>query len=144
MIGTDPARALVPTGMFRAADLHEVAPGAMGRFGGAALFLDVSGFTTLSERLGRLGTSGTEELVRILNGFFEPAIDTIAASGGEVVAFGGDAITAVWAGGSAFDDASACARALARTSGARKSPSPPRSASSVSPCGSGSPPARWM
>ena len=120
MIGTDPARALVPTGMFRAADLHEVAPGAMGRFGGAALFLDVSGFTTLSERLGRLGTSGTEELVRILNGFFEPAIDTIGASGGEVVAFGGDAITAVWAGGSAFDDASACARALARTSGARK------------------------
>ncbi len=112
----DPALALVPTGVFRAADFVEVSPGAVGRFQGAAMFLDVSGFTALSERLGQRGSTGTEELVGILNRFFEPAIDLVRGSGGEVVAFGGDAITAVWPGEGSLVAAAACAERLASLS----------------------------
>ena len=110
----DPAVALVPTGVFGPAGITEIIPGATGRFRGAALFLDVSGFTSLSERLGRQGSAGTEELVRILNGFFEPSIDLVREAGGEVVAFGGDAITAVWPGPDALTNAVACASRLIR------------------------------
>ena len=111
--GADRADALVPAAVFRAAGLTEVAPGVVGRFPGVALFLDISGFTTLSERLGRQGSAGTEELVGILNGFFEPAIELVRGSGGEVVAFGGDAITAVWPGPGSHGLAMACGAELA-------------------------------
>ena len=106
--------ALVPAAMLGAAGIRDVGPGSVGRFRGAAMFLDISGFTGLSERLGRLGSAGTEELVKILNGFFGPAIDEVQGTGGQVVAFGGDAITGVWASESAAP-ASACAERLART-----------------------------
>lgn len=60
------------------------------------LFADVSGFTPLSEALGATGTAGTEELTRILNGYFEPMIALIASYGGIVSKFGGDALTIVF------------------------------------------------
>ena len=109
----DPASALVPTIAFEHAGLTHIEAGESGGWVGAALFLDVSGFTTLSEALGRLGSAGTEDLVRVLNGFFAPAIAEIRDAGGEVVAFGGDAITAVWGGTEAGDAAVATAERLA-------------------------------
>lgn len=63
------------------------------------MFVDVVGFSTLSEQLGGTGTSGTERLTRELNGFFEPAITEIAGAGGEVLAFGGDSMFVAFADG---------------------------------------------
>ena len=58
-----------------------------------ALFADVSGFTAISEALGRTGRLGTEELTNILNSYFEPMIGLIHTYGGVVAKFGGDALT---------------------------------------------------
>lgn len=61
-------------------------------FEAALLFADISGFTALSERLTALGREGSEEVTKIINGFFEPLIDVITKWGGDVYRFGGDAI----------------------------------------------------
>lgn len=62
----------------------------------AVLFADVSGFTALTETLARRGGLGAEELTRILNGYFGALIDTVAAHGGDIVKFAGDALIALW------------------------------------------------
>ena len=65
---------------------------------GAVLFADISGFTSLAERLARKGPEGAEELAALLNSYFGRLIDLIAEHGGEVVKFAGDALLAVfWA-----------------------------------------------
>jgi len=64
----------------------------------ALLFADISGFTTMSESLAGLGKEGAEELTRILNGYFSTMIDVVHAYGGQVIKFGGDAITCAFAG----------------------------------------------
>src|ERR1044071_4368135 len=65
-------------------------------FQAAVMFADISGFTTLTERLAEKGTSGVETLARILNDYFGQLIDLVYDYGGDVVKFGGDAITVVW------------------------------------------------
>jgi predicted ATPase/class 3 adenylate cyclase len=60
------------------------------------LFADVVGFTPMSEALARAGSYGTEELTRILNGWFDSMVDCISHHGGSVTEFGGDALTAVF------------------------------------------------
>jgi class 3 adenylate cyclase/tetratricopeptide (TPR) repeat protein len=69
------------------------------RLAGATLFVDVSGFTPLSERLATLGREGAEELTRILNSFYEALIEPIDASGGDVMAFAGDAMSVFFPAG---------------------------------------------
>lgn len=66
------------------------------RFEAITLFADVSGFTAISEALARTGKSGTEELTRILNSYFDPMIALIEAYGGIVGKFGGDAMTVLF------------------------------------------------
>lgn len=66
------------------------------RFDAVALFADVSGFTPISEALGKTGRSGTEELTTILNRYFDPMIDLIHSYGGIVGKFGGDAMTVLF------------------------------------------------
>ncbi len=66
------------------------------RFRAVALFADISGFTPLAENLSQRGPQGAEELSRLLNGYFGELIDLIAAHGGDVVKFAGDALLAVW------------------------------------------------
>ncbi|MBK7454637.1 MAG: GAF domain-containing protein [Anaerolineales bacterium] len=67
---------------------------------GAALFADVSGFTTLTESLANeLGLQrGAEEMIRHLNRVFTVLIDEVHRYSGAVISFSGDAITC-W-----FDD----------------------------------------
>ena len=61
----------------------------------ATLFYgDISGFTTMSERLSKLGKEGSEEVTRIINHFFGPLIEIILKWGGDIYRFGGDAIFA--------------------------------------------------
>ncbi len=66
------------------------------RFETVALFADVSGFTAMSEALGKAGRSGTEELTRVLNSYFEPMIALIHSYGGIIGKFGGDAMSVLF------------------------------------------------
>lgn len=62
---------------------------------GATLFVDISGFTPLSENLAKeLGVKrGAEELTRILNQVYGALIEVVHQFHGSVVGFSGDAIT---------------------------------------------------
>lgn len=66
------------------------------RFETVALFADVSGFTAISEALGKTGKVGSEELTLILNSYFEPMINLITSYGGIIAKFGGDALTVLF------------------------------------------------
>lgn len=59
---------------------------------GSLLFADLSGSTALAERLGTLGREGTEMVTDCLNQIFTLLIQTIHDYGGDLVAFGGDAL----------------------------------------------------
>ena len=60
------------------------------------LFIDVAGFTPMSEALTRSGAYGTEALTRILNGWFDTMVSLVSRYGGAVEEFAGDALTAVF------------------------------------------------
>lgn len=62
---------------------------------GAALFADISGFTRLTEELGRtLGARrGAEELSALLNRVFGSITAIIDRQGGSIISFGGDSVT---------------------------------------------------
>jgi len=62
----------------------------------AVLFADISGFTALTEMLARQGPAGVEKVASGLNGYFSKLTEIIAAHGGDVVKFAGDALTAIW------------------------------------------------
>lgn len=61
-----------------------------------ALFADISGFTSMSEALGRQGPAGTEELSQILNQTFGFMIRIIHSYGGSIGTFAGDALTVLF------------------------------------------------
>lgn len=63
---------------------------------GVCLFVDIAGFTLLTERLARLGAIGAEQMVGILNETFRPVLATVRDHGGDVVDFAGDSIFVVW------------------------------------------------
>ena len=65
------------------------------RMNGAALFADISGFTSLTETLTReLGPRrGAEELTNHLNQVYDALITALHRYGGSVIGFSGDAIT---------------------------------------------------
>jgi class 3 adenylate cyclase/tetratricopeptide (TPR) repeat protein len=60
------------------------------------LFADISGFTSLTEKLAETGPAGVEAIANILNQYFGQLIDIIHNYGGDVVKFAGDAVIAVW------------------------------------------------
>lgn len=67
-----------------------------GQLDAAAIFVDISGFTHLTESLMAHGHYGAETLALAVEGIFEPLIDTIFAHGGFVASFHGDAFTALF------------------------------------------------
>ena len=67
------------------------------RFEASALFADISGFTPMSDALGRAGHEGTEELTAILNRYFAAMIELVDSYGCTVCKFGGDALTVIFA-----------------------------------------------
>jgi len=71
-------------------------PGGARRFYAATAFADISGFTTLAEELADNGVRGAEDLTTILNEVFEGLITSVESHGGEVVKFGGDALSLIW------------------------------------------------
>jgi class 3 adenylate cyclase/tetratricopeptide (TPR) repeat protein len=67
---------------------------------GAALFVDLTGFTDLTDRLVRQygARLGAERLSRELGVLFEVAVGVVHRHGGSVIGFAGDAITCWFAG----------------------------------------------
>ncbi len=65
---------------------------------GTFVFIDVSGFTKLSERLAKVGKEGAELLVDAINSCFTALLSDVDALGGSLVKFGGDALLLWFAG----------------------------------------------
>ena len=65
---------------------------------GTMVSADISGFTTLAERLAERGREGAEELNALISGCFEGMIEHCDRQGGDVVKFGGDALLVWFAG----------------------------------------------
>lgn len=70
-----------------------------GSLEGASLFLDLSGFTAMSQALMRQGKSGAESISKLLLQTFAPLEDAVIERGGFITGFAGDALTAVFPGG---------------------------------------------
>jgi class 3 adenylate cyclase len=67
-----------------------------GTFQSIALFVDISGFTPLTETLMRHGQDGAEVLARITKDVLEPLIQSVFEHGGFVTGLAGDAFTALF------------------------------------------------
>jgi class 3 adenylate cyclase/tetratricopeptide (TPR) repeat protein len=65
---------------------------------GTVVFVDLSGFTRLSERLARLGREGAECLVDAIDGTFAELLREAYANGGSLLKFGGDALLLLFEG----------------------------------------------
>ncbi len=60
------------------------------------MFVDLSGFTSMTETLMRQGNAGAEKLSRILNSIFRPPVSLVYQRGGFIPYFAGDAFTAIF------------------------------------------------
>lgn len=67
-----------------------------GNFEAYAMFIDLSGFTPLTEALMREGNRGAEQLSIILNEIFGPLVELVYAKGGFIPYFAGDSFTAIF------------------------------------------------
>jgi class 3 adenylate cyclase len=76
---------------------------------GAVLFIDVSGFTALTEAFSAQGHVGAERLSAVVSHVFGIIIGRASELGGDVVAFAGDAVWILW---EAADDATSEADAV--------------------------------
>lgn len=65
---------------------------------GTLCFVDISGFTALSEKLARRGRIGAEELTEVLDRVFGSMLDLAYARGGSLLKFGGDALLLMFEG----------------------------------------------
>src|SRR5438552_1179457 len=65
---------------------------------GSIAFVDISGFTKLSERLARLGKVGAEELADAINTCFNRLLAVAYGNGGGLLKFGGDALLLFFSG----------------------------------------------
>lgn len=77
-----------------------------GRLKAITLFMDISGFTAMTQAFMRHGKEGAEELAQVINTIFEPIILAIYKHGGFVTGFAGDALTVIFP---AFDEQAALA-----------------------------------
>ncbi|MBI2567867.1 MAG: AAA family ATPase [Candidatus Schekmanbacteria bacterium] len=67
-----------------------------GGFRAASLFVDITGFTALTELHQAGGKAGAEALAEALRFYFDPLVDAVHGAGGFVAGFAGDAFTAVF------------------------------------------------
>ncbi len=67
-----------------------------GSFEAAALFVDIAGFTPLTERLLAHGKEGAEALAGALRFYFDPLVSAVHEAGGFITGFAGDACTALF------------------------------------------------
>jgi class 3 adenylate cyclase/tetratricopeptide (TPR) repeat protein len=65
---------------------------------GTVAFVDISGFTKLSERLAKHGKIGAEALTETIDRCFVALLGIASANGGELIKFGGDALLLLFTG----------------------------------------------
>ncbi len=65
---------------------------------GTIVYVDISGFTKLSEALATHGKIGAEELAAAIGNCFSPLLDIAYANGGRLLKFGGDALLLLFTG----------------------------------------------
>jgi class 3 adenylate cyclase/tetratricopeptide (TPR) repeat protein len=82
---------------------------------GSLAFVDVSGFTNLTERLSRRGKVGAEEMNQILNDCFTECLSSGYAFGAGVIKWGGDAVLLLFDGDQHERRASRAAFEMQRT-----------------------------
>jgi adenylate cyclase 10 len=61
-----------------------------------SMFVDVSGFTSMTESLAARGPVGAEYLGKHLNSYFQQLLRLVAGAGGDVFKFAGDAMLIFW------------------------------------------------
>ena len=83
-------RTYLPGPVFQAPQPPGVPAGNL--YQGTFLFVDVSGFTPLSEALSRFAQAGAERITQIINGLFNDLVAILHAHGGTLLKFGGDAL----------------------------------------------------
>jgi class 3 adenylate cyclase len=83
--------------------------GAWRQVDGTLVFVDISGFTNLSERLARGGRIGAEELTDVLNRVFGAMLDLAYQRQGSLLKFGGDALLLLFEGSQHAAQATAAA-----------------------------------
>ncbi len=66
-----------------------------GSFTATTMFIDISGFTAMTQELMKNGKEGAEVLSDIINKIFTPSIDAIHNNDGFISTFAGDAFTAL-------------------------------------------------
>ncbi|MBI5822932.1 MAG: AAA family ATPase [Chloroflexi bacterium] len=65
-------------------------------YAAAVLFVDISGFTALTEQFAAKGPSGAEDISAVLNDFYGRWINIIKSYGGDIIKFAGDGLLVVW------------------------------------------------
>ena len=65
------------------------------RFGVCGL-LDISGFTKMSQTFGNIGSVGTEQIIKVLNRYFNQLIETLMEIDCDILKFAGDALLLYW------------------------------------------------
>jgi class 3 adenylate cyclase/tetratricopeptide (TPR) repeat protein len=93
-------------------------PGSLHRaVDGSVVFVDISGFTKLSEKLAKLGRVGAEEMADAINTCFADLLGVAYVEDGMLLKFGGDALMLLF---SDDDPAEHAARAARAAHGMRK------------------------
>jgi class 3 adenylate cyclase/tetratricopeptide (TPR) repeat protein len=67
-----------------------------GQFEAVGFFLDLSGFSTMTDTLMQQGQHGAEVLAGLMHGVFDPLVESIFAYRGKIVSFAGDGIMALF------------------------------------------------
>src|SRR5512133_3926776 len=70
-----------------------------GEFLAVGMFLDLSGFSTMTDALMQHGQQGAEVLANLMHGVFDPLVESIFNYGGKIVGFAGDGIMALYPAG---------------------------------------------
>ena len=82
---------------------------------GTVVFVDISGFTKLSEKLATLGKLGAEELADAIGATFARLLAVAYGEGGNLIKFGGDALLLLFTGDDHPRRATRAAVAMRRT-----------------------------
>jgi predicted ATPase/class 3 adenylate cyclase/predicted negative regulator of RcsB-dependent stress response len=65
---------------------------------GTLAFVDISGFTAMSEKLSSSGRAGAEEVTEVMNATFSALLEVAYGEGGGLLKFGGDALLLLYDG----------------------------------------------
>ena len=66
------------------------------RASAAVLWIDVSGFTALTNTLASKGPLGAEEVSQVMSGYFGRITDMATGTGGDVISYAGDGALVLW------------------------------------------------